>query len=629
MGFGSGGGFTPGRNNLVGDFTTEGNLSASSGITGSSLQISDGSRHYGMTNEGKLGVNTVTGSGVVSNIEMPYITASMGVLFKRDSNNADRSPLVVISGAAGQGIAGANQAALWVSGSGVNSKRGVIHVDSHGANAITLRTRNVDANIVYRAGQGLDSEGNRQPGSEKNIGFKMVPSDDLDSDSSRAWSLGVDTQTADHRRFRITNKTGVGMTASAGYGFVGTGSMFGLNLDNPAHTWDINGTLCVTGSTILGNNITSSVTINGSLTGSQGITGSSYYISSPSGEFGLANDGGLTVAQFNANWTNAGITVADLGSVTTCDINGGTINGITDLAVADGGTGASTAADARTNLGVDAAGTDNSTNVTLAGTPNYLTLSSQEITLTKLDISDDTNLVAGTGLSLSTNTLSVDASQTQITAVGTLTGLTVNGNATISDGTNDFDVASHDGTNGLKLGGVLVTSTAAELNILDGVTSTAAELNILDGVTSTAAELNLLDADNTEPTDAAWASLTRWAKAEYDFAANGGTVGAKDLAVTIPDNAVIVGGFIDVVTAFTDTTATATVAIHVATADDIVSANSLATLGYGSTGLFSVSPSSGATAVKTSVAANITLTIATEALTAGKALVWLQYVISE
>jgi hypothetical protein len=38
-----------------------------------------------------------------------------------------------------------------------------------------------------------------------------------------------------------------------------------------------------------------------------------------------------------------------------------------------------------------------------------------------------------------------------------------------------------------------VTSTAAELNILDGVTSTAAELNILDGVTSTAAELNTLD----------------------------------------------------------------------------------------------------------------------------------------
>ncbi len=44
-----------------------------------------------------------------------------------------------------------------------------------------------------------------------------------------------------------------------------------------------------------------------------------------------------------------------------------------------------------------------------------------------------------------------------------------------------------------KVGGVAVTSTAAELNILDGVTSTAAELNILDGVTATAAEINILD----------------------------------------------------------------------------------------------------------------------------------------
>lgn len=44
-----------------------------------------------------------------------------------------------------------------------------------------------------------------------------------------------------------------------------------------------------------------------------------------------------------------------------------------------------------------------------------------------------------------------------------------------------------------KVGGVAVTSTAAELNILDGVTATAAELNILDGVTATAAELNILD----------------------------------------------------------------------------------------------------------------------------------------
>ena len=45
----------------------------------------------------------------------------------------------------------------------------------------------------------------------------------------------------------------------------------------------------------------------------------------------------------------------------------------------------------------------------------------------------------------------------------------------------------------LQLSGTAITSTAAELNILDGVTATAAELNILDGVTATAAELNILD----------------------------------------------------------------------------------------------------------------------------------------
>ena len=46
--------------------------------------------------------------------------------------------------------------------------------------------------------------------------------------------------------------------------------------------------------------------------------------------------------------------------------------------------------------------------------------------------------------------------------------VSIDGDVTVSDGTNDFDVASHDGTNGLKLGGTVVTSSAAELNILDG-----------------------------------------------------------------------------------------------------------------------------------------------------------------
>lgn len=61
---------------------------------------------------------------------------------------------------------------------------------------------------------------------------------------------------------------------------------------------------------------------------------------------------------------------------------------------------------------------------------------------------------------------------------------------------NFFEQADSTGDNVLNLNGtweigdVAVTSTAAELNALDGITATVSELNILDGVTATAAELN-------------------------------------------------------------------------------------------------------------------------------------------
>ena len=53
----------------------------------------------------------------------------------------------------------------------------------------------------------------------------------------------------------------------------------------------------------------------------------------------------------------------------------------------------------------------------------------------------------------------------------------------------------------LKVGGVADTSTAAELNQLDGITATTAELNTLDGVTATASELNILDGCTSTATE--------------------------------------------------------------------------------------------------------------------------------
>ena len=61
------------------------------------------------------------------------------------------------------------------------------------------------------------------------------------------------------------------------------------------------------------------------------------------------------------------------------------------------------------------------------------------------------------------------------------------------DISGDVDIDGTLETDALSINGTSVSSTAAELNILDGVTATTSELNILDGVTSTTSELNILD----------------------------------------------------------------------------------------------------------------------------------------
>ena len=94
------------------------------------------------------------------------------------------------------------------------------------------------------------------------------------------------------------------------------------------------------------------------------------------------------------------------------------------------------------------------------------------------------------------------------------TELDISGNVDI-DGTLETDAFSINGTT--------VTSTAAELNILDGVTSTAAELNILDGVTATATELNIMDGDTS-------ATSTTVADADRVVLNDNGTM--KQVAVT-------------------------------------------------------------------------------------------------
>src|SRR6056300_213211 len=69
-----------------------------------------------------------------------------------------------------------------------------------------------------------------------------------------------------------------------------------------------------------------------------------------------------------------------------------------------------------------------------------------------------------------------------------------------------------------QVGGVAVTSTAAELNLLDGATVTTAEINLLDGVTATTAEINYLDI-TTLGTSEASKAVTADANGDVELAA--------------------------------------------------------------------------------------------------------------
>ena len=100
------------------------------------------------------------------------------------------------------------------------------------------------------------------------------------------------------------------------------------------------------------------------------------------------------------------------------------------------------------------------------------------------------------------------AAQSNITSLGTLTTLTVDNvitNGTTIGHTDDTDlmtladgvltVAGEVSMTTLDIGGTNVTSTAAELNILDGVTSTTGELNLMDGGTSVGSSITVADTD--------------------------------------------------------------------------------------------------------------------------------------
>ena len=112
-----------------------------------------------------------------------------------------------------------------------------------------------------------------------------------------------------------------------------------------------------------------------------------------------------------------------------------------------------------------------------------------QVTAQDLDVTTDSGTIA---IDLDSETLTVSGGEgIDTSALGNAITIAAEDATSANKGIASFDSEDFTVTSGAV--SLATTSTAAELNILDGATVTTAELNILDGVTSTTAELNILD----------------------------------------------------------------------------------------------------------------------------------------
>lgn len=268
-------------------------------------------------------------------------------------------------------------------------------------------------------------------------------------------------------------------------------------------------------------------------------------------------------------------------------------------------------------------------------------------------------LIVETSMTIGGATVTADGAELNLLD-GSSAGTAVASKALVLGANKNVDTLAI-AASGLKIGagaGTAVTATAAELNVNAGVVAGTASasktavlganknldtLAIADGglklgagagtaVDATAAEINaaadqtVMGADGLHPISCAIAT--------FDPSATAGmrTVGAHGLGVTLPIQAVVMGGFYEVETAGASLNNTSTIAFSIEGANDIFTATAVSDAKLNTIGRKAITPKFNTpetTAVKLTAAREITATVGVQDLTAGKITVFLFYVVGK
>jgi len=283
---------------------------------------------------------------------------------------------------------------------------------SHDSTTGFVANEHIDhSSVSITAGTGLNGGGTIAATRTLNV------DSDYKNDSLNTFTASLSTNLADLTDAEVAQLENIGTTtiSSTQWGYLGASNQGITTTSNVQFAnLTLSGDLTVNGETSY---ISSSVVQIGDnileLNGSAGANGGIYVRDA----VGTTNSGSLLWDTSNDYW-KAGAKGSENEILTTGNVDSDiktlslpsntTISSFGKTLVDDADASA-----ARTTLGVDASGTDNSTDVTIAAGRDYITISGQELTLGVVDISDDTNLAVsdttgqtGINLTLSGDTLS-------------------------------------------------------------------------------------------------------------------------------------------------------------------------------------------------------------------------------